>query len=109
MSTAVSCSIYLNSWVFDKGRQHFLKSSEGLFEMSSAACAWKVEGGIIGFPVGEPAHLPGFAMVKIKGYFWIRFGGFEVVALLVSVSIAHVRVMKVNYVTQDCINEIYIL
>lgn len=52
--------------------------------------------------------MPGFAMVKIKGYFWIHFGGFEVVALLVSVSTAHVKVMKVNCVTQDYINEIYI-
>lgn len=50
---AVSCGIYLNSWVFDKGRQGLLRSSEGLCEMSSAACAWKVEGGIIGFAVGD--------------------------------------------------------
>lgn len=47
-------------------------------------------------------------MVRIKCYFWIHFGGFEVVALLESVSIAHIKVMNVNHVTQDYINEIYI-
>lgn len=78
--------------------------------MSSAACAWKVEGGIIGFAMGDVnLHtLPGFAMVRIKGYFWIHFGGFEVVALLESVSIADVKVIKFNQVTQDYVNEIHI-
>ena len=53
--------------------------------------------------------LAGFARVRVKGCFWIHFGGFEVVALLELASIAHVKVMRVNHVIQDYVNEMYII
>lgn len=70
MATAVPCGIYLNSWAFDAGGQHLLRSSEGLCKMSSAALC--LEGGRKGLQ-----HLlwvmctctSGFAMVRIECYF----------------------------------------
>lgn len=79
--------------------------------MSSAACAWKVEGGIIGFAMCDVnLHiclvLLWWGSKAISGYI---LGGFEVVALPESVSIAHVKVVKVNHVAQDYINMYFII